>query len=257
MAQSLLSPGKRLRPLLTLSISFQLGRTDLAALDAGCAFEMVHAGSLVMDDLPAMDNAELRRGMPTVHRAFGEDIAILTSIGLLNQAYMVIAACKTLEAPVRVDLTGVLAEAVGSNGLVGGQVMDLRLRSDSVTPGQLEDLNDRKTGALFVACARAGALIANADAAAMEAALSFARSLGAAFQIADDLLDDPTLAGQTGKDTSKDVAKPTLAKRLGRAESQRLLATHIETARTAVGRMGPADGPLSQYLDHCIAQFKH
>ena len=249
MRHSLLAPGKRLRPLLVLLASFHFGIKDLAALDAACALEMIHAASLIMDDLPSMDNAELRRGLPTAHRKFGEEIAILAGVALLNRAYGVIGDMMHLSDATRVALLRSFAHAIGSEGLVGGQVLDLKERDLAMAPLQLEKLNELKTAVLFVAAVEAGAVIAGADGRSLEAARTFASKLGLAFQIADDMLDDASYAGLTGKDTGKDANKPTVVSTLGRKDAQRLLEQYLADARTALTTMNAAESPLTAFFD--------
>ena len=254
MCYSLLAPGKRLRPVLTLLTSFHFGVTDLIALDAACALEMVHAASLIMDDLPAMDNSELRRGQPTAHRKFGEEIALLSGIALLNQAYSVLGNMERISDRARADLVRTFAYAIGSEGLVGGQVIDLKERDDSLTPQRIEKLNELKTAALFVAAVEAGAIVAGANGPSYDAARTFATKLGLAFQIADDLLDDPSFAGRTGKDTGKDSGKPTVVSVLGQLEARQVLERYLTEARIALKQMSAAKSPLTVFFD---ASFAH
>lgn len=149
MSYNLLAPGKRLRPLLTLLTAQNFGYHVTSALDVACSIEMIHAASLILDDLPAMDNAVVRRGQQTTHRKFGEDIAILSGVGLLNLAFSVLAANKTLSADIRIELIRLLTGAVGFEGLIGGQVMDLHLRSASTDDHQLSRVNAQKTAVLL------------------------------------------------------------------------------------------------------------
>lgn len=256
MAYNLLAPGKRLRPLLTMLISLHFGRRDLVALDVACAIEMVHTASLVMDDLPAMDDAMFRRGQPTAHREFGEDIAILAGVALLNQAFVLLATSAELSAEIRIDLVRLIASAVGSDGLIGGQVMDLRLRSGTTDDGELRKLNEMKTAALFTAAAEAGARLAGIKGDMLDTVRQFALELGTAFQIADDLLDDPVYAGQTGKDTGKDVNKPTILSKVGKADARRMLDLHLVAARQCLDRMGSDDQRLASLLDQGFFQFR-
>lgn len=255
MAYNLLAPGKRLRPLLTLLASFHFGRKDLAALDVACAIEMVHAASLVMDDLPAMDNATTRRGQPTLHLKFGEDIAILSSVALLNQAYELLASATDLTLEVRLDLIRLITSAVGPHGLIGGQTMDLNLRSTKTHDDDLAKVNDLKTAALFAAAAEAGARVAGAKRHNLELVRKFALELGAAFQIADDLLDDHTYAGLTGKDTGQDANKPTLLSRNGFEDTRSKLRTHIGMAKTYLDQTGSHDRRLRALIDDGFANF--
>jgi geranylgeranyl diphosphate synthase, type II len=253
MCYSLLAPGKRLRPLLTLLSSFHFGATSLAALDVACALEMVHAASLIMDDLPAMDDAALRRGKPTAHREFGEEIALLAAVALLNQAYGVIGSMDGVDDTARAALVRIFARAVGSDGLVGGQVLDLKERGQGMDRNRIEKLNELKTAALFVAAVEAGAIVAGAAGPAFAAARTFATHLGLAFQIADDMLDDPAFAGQTGKDTGKDTGKPTLRSVLGNTEARRVLDRHLAAARSALVAMHPGPSPLTEFFEASFA----
>jgi len=255
MCYSLLAPGKRLRPILTLLTSFHYGVTDLRALDAACALEMVHAASLIMDDLPAMDNSELRRGQPTAHRQFGEEIAILAAVALLNQAYGVLGSMEGLTDPARADLVRIFARAIGSEGLVGGQVIDLKERTGAMDARRIEKLNELKTAALFIAAVETGAIIAGATGASFEAARTFATKLGLAFQIADDLLDDPAYAGQTGKDTGKDRDKPTVVSLLGVEQARRVLDQYLADARQALQQMSATPSPLTAFFEASFAQI--
>jgi geranylgeranyl diphosphate synthase type II len=251
---SVLAPGKRLRPTITMLTCFQLGRRDLAALDCACAIEMVHAASLVLDDLPCMDNAERRRGQPTAHRKFGEDIAVLSSVGLLNMAFGVVAAMDDLPPEIRINLVGLLSHAVGSNGLIAGQLMDLKMRS--AQSRSLERLNDLKTGALFVAAAEAGAIVAGSNHETLKHVRGFASELGLAFQIADDILDTGAYADQTGKDTGKDVGKPTLLTVLGEDGCRAAYGEHVEQCRQHLAALSATDAPLGKFVEHCLAQVE-
>ncbi len=256
---SLLASGKRLRPVLTVLTSQHVGRDDLVAIDAACAIEMVHAASLVMDDLPAMDNSDLRRGQPTAHRQFGEDLAILSGIGLLNRAFGVLSSVEGVAAETRIEMVAALSEAIGSNGLVGGQVLDLRERSAALGISGVQEINRRKTAALFVAAAEIGARVGGANARQVDAARKFGAELGFALQISDDLIDDPAFAGKTGKDTGKDADKPTVVSVLGKAAAIRLYQAHLGEARACLAEMNPArpkDSPLFTFFEANMAQFK-
>src|SRR6478609_6473771 len=153
----------------------ELAPPEGAALDLGCAFEMIHVASLIFDDLPSMDDAGLRRGLPTIHRAFDEATAILAGVGLLNQAYAVIAADRGLPAPLRAELAGRAAQAVGFSGLIAGQARDLFDRDQPRDQAALDRLNHEKTGVLIVAAAQGGAMVAGAPQEAVEAMGVFAR----------------------------------------------------------------------------------
>jgi geranylgeranyl diphosphate synthase type II len=255
MAFSLLAPGKRLRPLLTILTSMHFGGRDLIALDAACAIEMVHTASLILDDLPAMDDGLIRRGKPTAHRAFGEDIAILSSVALLNHAFGILATHAHVPAETRTELVRVVTAAIGTEGLIGGQVLDLKLRSKQTSADDLGKINGLKTAALFSAAAEAGAIVAGVKAEMLQIVQKFALELGSAFQIADDLLDDPTYAETTGKDTGKDRNKPTILSARGKDDAQLLLHTHLEAARRSLERTGSSDRRLAAIIDRGFARF--
>jgi geranylgeranyl diphosphate synthase, type II len=243
---ALLAPGKRLRPILTILSAQHFGAREEAVLDVACAIEMVHTASLVLDDLPAMDDAEVRRGRPTVHRAFGEDTALLAAIALLNQAFAVIARAQTLDATLRVELVARLADAIGFEGLVAGQMRDLRDRRWSPAAADLLEINHQKTGVLFVAAVEAGARAGGATGPALEAARAFATHLGLAFQIGDDLIDVTSSAQAAGKDVGKDAGRATLVSELGTGDARSRMRAHVATAVTSLSRVGPVD-PLGRF----------
>ncbi|MFM2423486.1 MAG: hypothetical protein RL291_2016 [Pseudomonadota bacterium] len=255
MRHALLAPGKRLRPVITMLISAQLGHEPELGLDPGCAIEMVHTSSLVFDDLPAMDDAALRRGRPTVHKAFGHDVAILAGIALLNDAFGVIADARGLSSQSKVELTALLARAVGSKGLVGGQFLDLHERASDLPADRLEHINALKTAALFVAAADAGAVVAGGTATQRLSAANFGLELGLAFQLADDLIDDPAYAGTTGKDVNQDRNKPTVASTLGVADTRQRLAARIAAARRHLAAIGGDAAPLNHILTSSFGRF--
>ena len=255
MIYNLLAPGKRLRPILTILTSLHFGADGVAALDIACAIEMIHTASLILDDLPAMDNSIARRGQPTTHRKFGEDIAILSGVGLLNYAFSVIAGNDRIQADTRVSLIKLLTNTVGAEGLIGGQVMDLHLRSETTNSYELRKLNEKKTAALFIASAEAGALIAGVEAEMLSRVRQFALEVGAAFQLADDLLDDSIYAGQTGKDTCKDANKPTILSRVGKLDAKFMINSHLNAAKTQLELMGKDNKRLSLFIEHGFSKF--
>ncbi len=239
---ALLAPGKRFRPLLTLLTAEAFGSPIARALDVACSMEMVHAASLVLDDLPSMDDARLRRGRPTTHRVYGEADAILASVGLLTRAFGVIAAADCLPADHRSELVMSLAEAVGFHGLVAGQALDLAERNRPRTVAELDALNHRKTGVLMMAAAEAGALIGGADPAARRELGEFARRIGLAFQIRDDLIDVDG-GDQVGKDIGKDAGMTTVVSALGPRAAVAAIEAHLDAADAALAKAG-CDGRL-------------
>lgn len=255
MSYTLLSPGKRLRPLLTLLTTLHFEGDMKASLDVSCAVEMIHAASLVIDDLPIMDDSSIRRGRPTTHVAFGQDVAILASIGLLNRAFEVLSTTPALSAELRIKLISLFNASLGSDGLIAGQVMDLELRSGTKVNEELIKVNNLKTAALFAAAAEAGALIADADADCVDAIRGFAFELGAAFQIADDLIDDASYAGATGKDTGRDNNKPTVVSRNGKDQAKKTLKHHLSLAHACLDRTKSSDRRLRKLMDEGFSVF--
>jgi geranylgeranyl diphosphate synthase type II len=253
MQDALLGPGKRLRPLLTVLAARRFGGDEAAAIDAGCAVEMVHAASLVLDDLPCMDNALLRRGRPATHHAFGQDTAILAAIGLLNQAYGLLAALPGVPDGRRVRLVALLASAVGAQGLVGGQEIDLHARQQHVAPGEVDELNHLKTGVLFVAALEAGAVLAGAPDDGLPALRRFGRHLGLAFQTLDDVLDVAATAEAAGKDVNQDGSKPTLVSLFGVEGAWRRALDHLRLARAELDARPSCH--LSALLDEVVASL--
>jgi farnesyl diphosphate synthase len=225
MRYSALAPGKRLRPFLVLASADLFGVVQRCALQVAVAGEMVHAYSLVHDDLPAMDNSDLRRGRPTCHKEFDEATAILAGDGLLTAAFEVLADPDTHGDPaVRCELVAALAGAAGAAGMVGGQMIDLIAEHQSLDIGAITRLQRMKTGALIAFSCEAGAILAKAPHELRTALRGYAHDLGLAFQIADDLLDVEGSAEETGKPVGADIAsgKATFVSILGatRARAQ-------------------------------------
>ena len=249
MRYSLLAPGKRIRPLLTMAAVVDLGWPIDMALDPACAIEMIHTASLVMDDLPAMDNATLRRGQPTTHRAFGEDIAMLASVALLNNAFGIVARARQLNDATRLRLVTLLAEAVGPDGLAAGQEEDLHLPACARQPQALEKLNYRKTGVLFIAALEVAGCIANLAASRIDLLRECGWHLGLAFQLADDLLDQHAASDDIGKDVCQDDGKLTLSRRVGPQKTRLILGTHLREADDSLIRAGASGGALSALIE--------
>jgi len=236
MAYTLLAPSKRVRPVLTLLCAELCGGRSAQALSAAAAIEMVHAASLILDDLPAMDDAPLRRGRPSNHKAFGEAIAILAAFALLNDAYGTIA--RAYEPPLASRLAALLSDSVGIKGLVGGQADDLLATDQQIDFEMLERIHRGKTGALFVAAATAGAHTAGASEDAVAALAAYAKNLGLAFQIIDDLLAVEGEPARTGKAVRSDARKTTFVSFSG-VEGARMLARELcDTADRALQPFG-------------------
>ncbi len=226
MRYSALAPGKRLRPFLVLAGAQLFGVGQRSALQVAAAIEMIHAYSLVHDDLPAMDDSDLRRGRPTCHKEFDEATAVLAGDGLLTHAFEVLAHPDTHGDPaIRCELVTALAQAAGTQGMVGGQMIDLLAENDSTLDiGAITRLQRLKTGALIAFSCEAGAILGKASPDMRLALRGYAHDLGLAFQIADDLLDVEGSVAVTGKPVGSDAAagKATFVSILGveRARSQ-------------------------------------
>jgi geranylgeranyl diphosphate synthase type II len=236
MAYSLHAPSKRIRPVLTMLSAEICGGTAARAIAAGAAMEMVHTSSLILDDLPSMDDASLRRGRASNHVVFGEAIAILAAFGLLNLAFGTLA--REYEPPLPARLCALLADAVGGDGLIGGQAADLLATEQEIGFELLERIHRGKTGALFNASAVAGAVTAGADAESIAALSAFAKNLGLAFQIIDDLLDVEGDPAETGKAVKKDARKTTFVSFSGVAGAHQLASELCETAERALTPFG-------------------
>lgn len=238
MRYSALGPGKRLRPFLVLASARLFGVARSCALQVAAAVEMVHAYSLVHDDLPAMDDSDLRRGRPTCHKEFDEATAVLAGDGLLTMAFEVLAHPDAHPDPaVRCELVAALAAAAGAAGMVGGQMIDLIAERRRLDIGAITRLQRMKTGALIAFACEAGAILARAPAEPRTALRGYAHDLGLAFQIADDLLDVEGSSAETGKPVGADAAagKATFVSILGveraRAQAELLVrqaAAHLD-----------------------------
>ncbi len=235
MRYTLLAPSKKVRAVLTL-LSAELVGEGARALPAAAAVEIVHAASLILDDLPAMDNAPLRRGRKANHLEFGEAVAILAAFGLLTLGFD--AVSRAYDPPLARRLTTLLAEAVGIEGLIAGQAEDLSSTDRDISFETLERIHRRKTGALFSAAATAGALTAGAGADEIAALAAYAKNLGLAFQIVDDLLDVTGRPEETGKAVRLDAKKTTFVSFSGVDGARQLAAELCQTADAALAPFG-------------------
>ena len=222
MEYSLLSGGKRLRPVLTLECCRLCGGDVNTALPLGCAVEMVHTYSLIHDDLPAMDDDDLRRGKPTSHKVYGEATAILAGDGLLTAAFGVIAGADTLTEGQRLAAVRALSSAAGPQGMVGGQVLDMAGEGRALSAPEVEELQRLKTGALIGCAARLGCIAAGADEKTTSAVEQYAHKLGLAFQVRDDILDVTGNLDDLGKPIGSDEkqGKTTFVTLLGLEQCQ-------------------------------------
>ncbi|QYK52596.1 MAG: polyprenyl synthetase family protein [Fimbriimonadaceae bacterium] len=228
---SALGTGKRLRPAITMAAAKACGADPLLALDAGCATELVHCFSLIHDDLPAIDNDDLRRGQPTCHKAYGEAIAILAGDALFALAFEILAHSIADPAKAQKSLL-CLARASGSQGLVGGEVLDIQAEGQSGDMALLQTIHARKTGALLGACCEIGAIIAGATAEHQANLKQFGEQIGLAFQVADDVLNETSTPEQLGKAVGSDyaMAKLTYPSLIGLDNSKNLASELVTEA---------------------------
>ena len=243
MRYTLMAPSKRVRAVLVLLSAVVCGTSD-RALPAAAAVELVHAASLILDDLPSLDNAAIRRGRPSNHVAHGEALALMAAFGLFNLAFATLA--RSYDPPLARQLTALITDAAGPEGLTGGEVEDLLATESSISFETLELIHRWKTGALFVAAAAAGALTAGARPEQVAALSAYAKNLGLAFQIVDDLLDVEGDPAETGKPRLADARKTTFVSFSG-VEGARSLARELcETATGALEIFGPRGQALRE-----------
>ncbi len=259
MRYSLLAGGKRIRPIMCIAACEMFGGTEEMAMPTAVAIEMIHTMSLVHDDLPAMDDDSLRRGVPTNHVVYGEDIAILSGDALLSEAFQHCAAHTPKSVPAErvVEVIRRLGESVGPVGLAGGQVMDLQCEGkEGVTLDQLRWIHAHKTAALLQVSVAAGALLAGATPKDVEALDTYALDVGLAFQVADDILDVTASTEDLGKTAGKDeeVEKTTYPKLLGLEESKVEAKRLVDEAMKALGPYGDKAAPLLGIADYIISR---
>lgn len=249
MRYSALAAAKRVRAIILVLSAGQGDARRGGALASAAAIEMVHAASLILDDLPSMDDATLRRGRKATHLAFGEDIAILSAVGLITRAFEVVAGDPLLPAPLRVRVAAILAEALGPAGLVRGQELDLTRVAPPAGVEEIESMHALKTGALFAAATEIGANLAGLDPGATASLRDVGRDIGIAFQAYDDLLDAVASTAAVGKNVRRDSTKATVVASLGIAEAERRAHARIESVRRRLAALGPAGHALAGYLD--------
>ena len=249
MAYTVRAPSKRVRPVLTLLAAELCGGATNRAVTAAAVMELVHASSLILDDLPAMDDAPLRRGQKANHLEFGEAIAILAAFGLLNLAYGTLA--RTYEPPISTRLTNILSDAIGGDGLIGGQAADLLATDQQISFETLERIHRGKTGALFNAAATTGAVVSGATPDIIRSLSAYAKNLGLAFQIIDDLLDVEGDPRETGKAVREDLKKTTFVSFSGIHGARQLALELCQTADRALepfGKRADRLRELSQFV---------
>ena len=239
MRYSIFAGGKRVRPILVLAAGESVGGSREALFHVGAAIEMMHTYSLIHDDLPALDNDDLRRGIPTCHKMFGDAMAILAGDALMTRCYQVLAEIPGVSEAVRIAVIREVSYATGTvDGMIGGQVVDLESEGKPIEPPVLEYIHRSKTGALLTACLRCGALAAGANGNQLRQLSEFGRKIGLAFQIVDDVLDVTTTSEKLGKTAGKDqkVKKATYPALYGieasRKKARELITGAVEDIRS-------------------------
>ena len=258
MKYSLMAGGKRIRPVLCLAACEMFGGNDNIAMPTAVALEMIHTMSLIHDDLPAMDDDDLRRGKPTNHVLYGEDVAILAGDALLSTSFEHVAAhTKGVPAERVVEVLRRLGTSVGAYGLAGGQVMDLECENkEGVTLKDLEWIHMHKTAALLKVSVAAGAILAGASKQDVTNCEIYAEKIGLAFQIADDILDVTATSEELGKTAGKDedTNKTTYVKLLGLEQSKKEADRIVAEAKSALSSYGERAAPLLAIADYIVAR---
>lgn len=258
MLYSLEAGGKRVRPVLLMAVLDAYNKPMTDGLEVASALEMVHTYSLIHDDLPAMDDDDLRRGQPTNHKVFGEATAILAGDALLTQSFALIAQAEHIRPDVKVELISSFSKAAGAAGMVGGQLADMLAEGKQVTVDQLESIHERKTGELLAYAVRAGALIAGASESEISKLAQYGKEIGLLFQIKDDILDVEGDALAIGKPIGSDVLndKSTYPGLLGMDGAKAMLETHFKRAMAPLEELG-LQGTLLEDLANYIVSRNH
>jgi geranylgeranyl diphosphate synthase type II len=254
MRYSVFAGGKRLRPILVMASAEAVGSSIGAALNTACAFECIHTYSLIHDDLPAIDDDDLRRGKPTCHKVYGEAVAILAGDALLTLAFDIITSTKGVAPDKLLRVVSELSRGAGAGGMIGGQLVDIESEGRDISFPVLEHIHIHKTGALIVAAIRSGAIIGGADADQLAALTTYGEALGLAFQITDDVLDlegtDEELGKPSGSDLKKD--KATYPSLVGLNESKRMATDVMEKGVEVIESLGAQATPLRDLADFVI-----
>lgn len=247
MRYSVLAGGKRLRPILVIATAEALRARASGVMKAACAVELVHTCSLILDDLPSMDDAHLRRGQATAHTVFGEAAAILAADALLMEAFRLVAEnCveNGLSAGATAQAVEALAEYIGPEGMIGGQEADLEIVGKEADFATLEYICSHKTGALFTACVRVGGLLSGARNFEMEALENYAKNLGLAFQVRDDILDATSTAEKLGKDVGQDSSRTTFVTQFGLDSARKAVRDLCGVAESSLDALPRESRPL-------------
>ena len=261
MRYSLFAGGKRLRPILCMAGADSVGGQERAVLPVACALELIHTYSLIHDDLPVMDDDDLRRGKPTSHKVFGEAVALLAGDGLLTEAFRLISETEpggrlTLQAVIKV--MGLIGDAAGYQGMVGGQVVDIQSEGKPVTPELVQFIHTRKTGALITASVTSGAVLGGGNPDQVASITAYGKGIGLAFQISDDILDiegdSETMGKGVGGDTQRGKATYPSVHGLEKAREMEIEA--VDGALDAIGAFDDRADPLRHIAKYIIERKK-
>jgi len=256
MRTCVFSGGKRLRPKLVMVTARTLGADPARALDLACAVEMVHGASLILDDLPCMDNAAERRGAPACHLTFGEDIAILAAVTLITRAFQVVTDAPHIADSTKVEICSLLSDALGVKGLAAGQESDLRDMQPSADMDAVTEMEHNKTGILFEVCLQAAGLVAEATKERIQALKKFGYHLGLAFQIFDDLLDALGSREKTGKDHNQDSGRSTFATVMSSSDAEAHAFAQLQSSLAVLESAGIHSRPLMTLVKVVFSQYK-
>ncbi|SCM80129.1 geranyltranstransferase [uncultured Sporomusa sp.] len=256
MRYSLFAGGKRLRPIMLMAAADAVGGDGNDFLPVACALEMIHTYSLVHDDLPAMDNDDYRRGKPTNHKIYGEGMAILAGDGLLTAAFAMMVSQTKVDPAVLVTVVGEIAAAAGAAGMIGGQAVDLISEGKTIDAATLEFMHQAKTGALFKAALRAGAMLAGGSKAQIDALSQYAEQFGLAFQITDDILDVVGTQEKIGKPVGSDIRnhKATYVTLHTLDGAKQLAQQAVDNALASLDRFGPEAHILRELVVYLITR---
>ena len=254
MLYSISAGGKRIRPILALAVMESFQKDPLQIMDAVCAIEFVHTYSLIHDDLPSMDNDDYRRGKPTSHKVFGEAQAILAGDALLTESFTMITSNEFLSPEQKVQMIAVLSQAAGAAGMVGGQVEDLEGEDRNLTLNELESIHEKKTGKMLECSVLTGGIAAGASDDDLKYLKNYARHIGIAFQIQDDILDITGSQDEIGKPVGSDEAnmKTTYPKLLGLDGAKKEMEKHIHISLEHLNKINGNTGILASIADYII-----
>jgi geranylgeranyl diphosphate synthase type II len=261
MKYSLFAGGKRLRPILCLAGAAAVGGTETDVLPVACALELIHTYSLIHDDLPVMDDDDLRRGQPSNHKVFGEAVALLAGDGLLTDAFNLMAEAKltgSVSPSALLKVIGLIARASGYRGMIGGQLVDIQSEGQSADSSLVEFIHKHKTGALITASVKSGAILGNGNESQIQSITSYGEKIGLAFQISDDILDIEGNSIEMGKKAGADEQKGkiTYPSSVGLSRSKEIQVQLVEAAIESLNIFDRAADPLRQIARYIVERKK-